>query len=302
MVGEVLEWLVTDPAGTYLDLNVGDGGHADAICERLGDHPFRYVGIDLDPASLASSQRRLARYGERITLLCGSHGDFAELITRQGIGPVTGMLFDLGFSSSQLDHADRGLAFDADGPLDMRYGERGPTAAEFLATASESKMNDAFRTYGDLRGARRLARAIVARRSDAPLTSTGELAALIDEALRPHPLRRRKILSQVFQSVRVVVNDEVGAFERALESSHEQLIDGGAIVVLAYESVTDRLAKREFHPPNVERDAFGHPVHPPKWERLTRRAVKPSDEEVARNPRARSARLRAARKLSGEAQ
>jgi 16S rRNA (cytosine1402-N4)-methyltransferase len=296
MVEETTRVLITDPNGTYLDLNLGYAGHAEAICRTLGPGAFRYIGVDLDPIALAAAKRRLAPFGDRVTLLRGDHRTFPALLASIGVERVDGILFDLGFSSAQLD-PERGFAFDTDGPLDMRYGREGRTAADLLAAMPEAELADAFRRYGDLRPARKLAAAIVSRRMDGPIETTGALAAIVDVSLRPHPARRRKVLSQVFQTIRVLVNDEVRAFGEALEATPAHIRPGGVVCVLAYESVTDRMVKRFFRPTDVPRDVFGNEIEPRDFEPITRRAVRAGDDEIARNPSARSARLRAARRV-----
>ncbi len=296
MVGEVLRYLITDPAGTYLDLNVGLGGHAEAVCRAL-DGGFRYIGIDLDPRALRLAQERLRPFGDKVMLLEGNHAEFPRLIRSEGIESVSGAFFDLGLSSEQLDSTSRGLSYERSAPLDMRYGTRGKTAAQLLAEIDERSLAEAFKTYGDLGAAARLARAIIRHREQFPLRSTQDLRRMVQKTLRPKPASRRKVLSQVFQAIRYLTNNEVSSFRDALGAVHEFLVPGGALCVISYESVTDRLAKREMHPPEVARDEYGRSLRPPRWERLTRRALRPSVSEVQRNPRARSARFRAARKL-----
>jgi 16S rRNA (cytosine1402-N4)-methyltransferase len=298
MVGDVLELLITDTGTTYVDLNLGGGGHGEAICEALSGRPFRYVGVDLDPAARIRAAERLARFGDRVTLLAGNHRDFPGLLDEIGLHEVDGILFDLGFSSDQLDDAGRGFSFDQRGPLDMRYHDAAPTAAAILESASEHDLALAFKRYGDLRGANRLARAIGRERRTAPVATTEALCHLIDRELRPAFSRRRKVFSQVFQALRVMVNDEVRSFEVALEQCPDRLRPGGVLVVLAYESVTDRVTKHFFRPPNEPRDMYGNPLRPAIFEPLTRGARRPTEEEVEQNPRARSARLRAGRKIA----
>ena len=297
LVEETLQDLITDPTGVYVDLNLGYGGHGEAICRRLGDHEYRYVGIDLDRDALEAAGRRLARFGDRVVLIEGNHRHFLELLARAGMGPVTGILLDLGQSSAQLDSTERGFGYDRSSPLDMRFGHSGPTAADLLQDLDERELADAFRTYGDVRGARRLARAIVYTRHEEPLRTTADLRGLVERTLRPSPRIRPKVLAQVFQAVRVLVNDEVESFRLALEDTHRAPRPGGVLSVIAYESVTDRMVKHTFRPPDPQRDTYGRLVEPPRWDPLRRRAVRPTEEEVGENPRSRSARLRSARKL-----
>lgn len=297
MVKEVTDLLVTDTGTTIVDLNLGGGGHGEAICEALADRAFRYVGVDLDDAAIARAAERLARFGDHVRLVKGNHRDFPAHLDELGIVGVDGILFDLGFSSDQLDDAGRGFSFDQRGPLDMRYHEGAPSAADLLESLSEHDLGLAFKRYGDLRGAERLARAIGRERRTTPITTTEGLCHLVEKTLRPAFNRRRKLFSQVFQTLRVLVNDEVRSFEDALAACPGRLHAGGVLVVLAYESVTDRLTKHFFRPPQEPRDMYGNPLRPAVFEPLTKGAQRPSDEEVDRNPRARSARLRAGRKI-----
>jgi len=299
MVVETLGALITDRNGIYVDLNLGDGGHGEAICAALEGGDYLYVGIDRDPTAIVGCRSRLERFGHRTRLLQGNHREFPELLDREGIGLVNGILFDLGLSSTQLDSASRGFAHDLDGPLDMRYGDTGPTAADLLATLPEVELARALRELGDVHAAPRLARAICHRRRTDPITTTGDLRRVVDEALHPAPPRRRKVLAQVFQTIRGLTNAEVPSFRDALGACEDRLSSGGVLCVIAYESVTDRMVKRLFHPPDEPRDVFGRPLEAPRWERITRRALRPGQEEIDRNPRARSARLRAARRTRG---
>jgi len=297
MVEEVTDLLITDTGTTIVDLNLGGGGHGEAICDALADRAFRYVGVDLDAAAIDRAAARLARFGEHVRLVRGNHKDLAAHLDELGIVGVDGILFDLGFSSDQLDDASRGFSFDQRGPLDMRYHEGAPSAADLLESLSEHDLGLAFKRYGDLRGAERLARAIGRERRTAPITTTESLCHLVEKTLRPAFSRRRKVFSQVFQTLRVMVNDEVRSFEDALAACPDRLHPGGVLVVLAYESVTDRITKHFFRPPREPRDMYGNPIHPAVFEPLTKGARRPSEEEVERNPRARSARLRAGRKI-----
>jgi len=301
LVDEIVQLLVTDPSGTYVDGNVGAGGHAEAICVALGNGDYRYVGLDLDPEAIARSRERLARFGSRVVLIRANHRDVARVLAELGIGRVAGMLFDLGFSSWQLDAGERGFSFDRPGPLDMRYGPEGPTAAALLASLSERELAAAFRELGEVRSAEKLARAIAHERSRRPLESTRDLTLVVDETLHPPFGQRFKLLAQVFQALRMLANDELDAFRQALAATDDLVAPGGVLCIIAFESLTDRLAKRHFHPADVPKDAFGHPIEKPRWERLTKNAVRPSEREVRENPRARSARLRAGRRLEHRA-
>jgi 16S rRNA (cytosine1402-N4)-methyltransferase len=299
MVREVVDLLLTERSGTYVDLNLGGGGHAEALCEAAGDGEYRYVGLDLDPDALERAGERLARFGPRVEIVQANHRDVARILTEKGISRVNGMLLDLGMSSWQLDAPERGFSFDRPGPLDMRYGGSGPTAAEILGSSSERALAAAFRDLGELRGAEKLARVIVERRRERPLVTTRDLTALVDEVLRPHFRERAKLFAQVFQALRMLVNGELDALDEALSAADDFVAPGGVLCVIAFESLTDRVSKRHFHPVDVPKDVFGHPLEAPRWERLTKGALRPSERETAANPRARSARLRAGRRLGG---
>jgi len=297
LVAEVLAYLAGGP-GLYLDATLGDGGHAAALLDR--EAGARLLGNDRDPAALAFARQRLASFGGRVTL---HHGTFAELPGAwAGLGrePLAGALFDLGLSSRQLDDPGRGIGFRFEGPLDLRLDPtRGETALERLAASEAGEVEAALRTHGDVVGARRLSRALVtaARRGEVPTTRA--LAVLVDRVLggRPHPRRT----AQVFQALRIWVNGEAEDLEAALAWLPEAIRPSGVVVTLAYHSGEDRRIKQALRPrqPAVSRRwPAAEPSPEGPWEELTRKVVKPSDEEQTANPRARSARLRAFRRRS----
>lgn len=296
LVAEALGFL-RQGDGLYLDATLGDGGHAEALLDA--EPGARLLGTDRDPASLAFARGRLARFGDRVTL---AHAAFHELPTahaRAGGEPLAGALLDLGLSSRQLDDPARGLSFTHDGPLDLRLDPtRGETAAAKLAAASEEELTRVLREHGDVRGAGRLARAILAAARRGSLPTTRALTSVVDRVLggRPHPRR----YAQVFQALRIWVNDEAADLEAVLQWLPGAMRPGGVVVTLAYHSGEDRRIKQAVRPsrdeparlpvPNASRLPEG------PWESLTRRVVVPSPAEMARNPRARSARLRAFRR------
>jgi 16S rRNA (cytosine1402-N4)-methyltransferase len=294
---EVVEGLVTDPDGVYVDGTLGGGGHSAALLDALGPRAL-VVGIDRDPEALAAATARLkdAAAAGRFRALRGNFADIVRLLAEAGIGAVNGVLLDLGVSSRQLDAAERGFAFSAGGPLDMRMNpEAGEPAAALVNGLDVQALADLLRAYGEEPRAWRIANEIARRR---PLATTAELAEAVRAAV---PAREEvKSLARVFQALRIAVNDEMGALEQALEQALAVLRPGGRLAVVAYHSLEDRRAKHFLRFGNVEgvarKDFFGHLVAP--WTLLTKRPVTASAEEVAANPRARSARLRIAEKIA----
>lgn len=293
---EVLSFLDASRGGVFIDATVGGGGHAAGILAQAGARA-RLLGIDRDPAALEEAGRRLAPYGQRVALRHGSFARLAELA--EGFVPADGILFDLGLSSAQLADPLRGFSFSHDGPLDMRFDPTagGPTAADLVNGLPVKELTQLLYRYGEERQARRIAEAIAAAR---PLTSTAELARLIEEAVgkreRIHPATR------TFQALRIAVNDELAMIEAALPQALDILAPGGRLVVISFHSLEDRLVKRFLQresrdclcPPEAPLCTCGHTA---RLRLLTRKAVRPSEGETAANPRARSARLRAAQKI-----
>jgi 16S rRNA (cytosine1402-N4)-methyltransferase len=286
--------------GLYLDATLGDAGHAAALLER--EPRARLLGTDRDLDALAFARERLARFGGRVTL---AHATFRELPeVHRGLGGerFAGALLDLGLSSRQIDEPARGMSFQSDGPLDLRMDQsRGETAAEKLAHADEAELARVLREYGDLTGAVRLARALLAEARRGSLPTTLALRQAVDRALggRPHPRR----YAQVFQALRLWVNGETEDLEAVLKWLPDAMRPGGVVVTLAYHSGEDRRIKQSLRrsPPAVSRrlpqvEEERSPEGP--WDVLTKKVVFPSTEEEERNPRARSARLRAFRRKS----
>jgi len=300
LLAEVLALLPTDPDGTYVDGTLGGGGHARALAERLGPGGL-LVGVDRDPEALAEAGSLEEEFPGRVRLLQGNFGDLAEVLAGAGLGPVDGVLLDLGVSSRQLDAGERGFSFLRDGPLDMRMDPTaGPSAADLVNTLDEAALIRLFREYGEEPKAGRVARALVRVRSRRPLHTTGELARAVEEALGwrggKHPATR------VFQALRIAVNRELEALDRFLESLPTLVKPGGRVVVIAYHSLEDRRVKQALrhHEPQCRcaRDALRCTCGIPGLFRpLGRKAVKPRRDEIEANPRARSARLRAAERL-----
>jgi 16S rRNA (cytosine1402-N4)-methyltransferase len=268
---------VTDLLGgrsTVVDMTVGAGGHASALLESgVG----RVVGVDRDADAIRVADRRLAGFGDRFRSL---HRRFSEVEEADVQGPVAGFLFDLGVSSMQLDRSERGFAYRVEGPLDMRMGREGTSAADLVNELDERELSDLIFEYGQEPRARRIGRAIVRARSRGPIETTDALAGVVASALGrrpggPHPARR------TFQALRIAVNREIEELAASLPRAVDLLAPGGRIVVISYHSLEDRIAKQAF------RDE-------PRLIVLTKKPLRPSEEETARNPRARSARLRAA--------
>lgn len=275
MVREVVELL--SGAETVLDLTVGAGGHAAALLESGTD---RVVGVDRDPDALSAARERLAGYGNRVQLRQGRFSDVIEIAEEAGVREAGGVLYDLGVSSMQLDRIDRGFSFRQAGPLDMRMGLEGPSAADVVNEYPEAELERVLREHGEERFARRIAAAIVRARSRAPLQSTRELAAVVAAAVPkrrggPHPARR------AFQAIRIEVNRELQELAASLPRAVQLLLPGGRLVAISYHSLEDRLVKH-------------HLRDDERLEVVTRKPMRPSAAEAAANPRARSAKLRAA--------
>jgi 16S rRNA (cytosine1402-N4)-methyltransferase len=285
----------TRPDGAYVDCTFGRGGHSRALLARLGP-TGRVVGMDRDPQALTEGMA-LAGADSRFEL---RDGNFADLLPTLPAAAWSGVLFDLGVSSPQLDQAERGFSFAKDGPLDMRMDPRhGVSAAEWLAQATEAEIADALYHYGEERASRRIARLIVERRELAPLTRTLELADLVASRLprqgRIHPATR------TFQALRIVVNDELGALERGLEAALELLEAGGRLAVISFHSLEDRAVKRFFQraakaPAVDRRRPPSATTFSPRLRLLGR--IEADQAELACNPRSRSAHLRVAERLA----
>ncbi len=295
---EVLEYLAPRPGGRYIDATVGGGGHAEGILGRSSPDG-RLLGVDRDPAALEVARQRLARFGDRVVLVQGSFRHLRVIAEERTFTSVDGILFDLGYSSFQVEDPQRGFSFHAEGPLDMRFGpDTTVTAAQLVNTLPEEELADLIFRYGEERHARRIARAIVRHR---PIRTARELGTLIERTVgrrgrRIHPATR------TFQALRIAVNDELGALEEALPQAVALLKPGGRLVVISFHSLEDRLVKHFLKreatdclcPPHVPICQCGHRA---SLRILTKKPVTPSPEEVQRNPRARSAKLRAAERL-----
>jgi 16S rRNA (cytosine1402-N4)-methyltransferase len=299
MVDEIVDLFGPVPPGTVVDATLGGASHARALLDAHAH--LRVAGLDQDPDAVAVATARLAPYGDRATVTHARFDRMAEALHDLGIQAVSGVLFDLGVSSPQLDRAERGFSHRFDAPLDMRMNTTtGPTAADVINGYEEAELVRVLRDLGDERFAARIARAIVARR---PVTTTGELAEIIRDAI-PAPARRTggHPAKRSFQAVRIEVNAELDILPSALDQAIELLVPGGRCVVLAYHSGEDRIVKERFRTASTG-GCTCPPGLPcvcgavPRVRLLKRGAWKPSAAEIAANPRAESARLRAVEKL-----
>jgi len=302
-----LELLAVSKGRLFVDGTLGDGGHAEAILARSAPDG-RLLGLDRDPEAIAISAQRLARYGHRAQLVHASFRDLQAVLAARGIAQVDGVLLDLGVSSRQLGQARRGFRFlplpgEGEVPLDMRMDpSAGPTAAQLLARASAVQLEGWLRDYGEVPAARRLARLLVEARRNSPPQTAAELRELVRRAGAGRG-RRHHRATLVFQALRIAVNDELGALKDGLDAAIEALAEGGRLCVLSYHSLEDRIVKNRLR--DEERGCVCPPVLPvctcgrsARLRRLTRRPRRPGAAEVRDNPRARSARLRAAQRLA----
>lgn len=278
LLREILGFLDPQPGKVFVDATVGTGGHAEALLA----HGAEVIGIDQDPQSLELASERLRGFGERFRPLRGNFRKLRDLLQALGVEKVQGILFDLGLSSLHISQPERGFSFQHEGPLDMRMDPDNPlTAAELVNSLPEGELARILREYGEERYAERIAREIVKSR---PIRTTAELARLVARCYPPGNYRLHPA-TRTFQALRIAVNDELSALREALPQALEALAPGGTICVISFHSLEDRIVKRFLR----EQARAG------RVKLLTKKPVRPSAEEVARNPRARSARLRAAR-------
>ncbi|MBF0561541.1 MAG: 16S rRNA (cytosine(1402)-N(4))-methyltransferase RsmH [Alphaproteobacteria bacterium] len=300
MVHEAVAALCPREGGLYVDGTFGAGGYSRAF---LGAARCLVVGVDRDPDAVARGRVMAEDCGGRLTIILGRYGDMADLLGERGISAVDGIALDLGVSSMQIDDPGRGFSFQRDGELDMRMGREGLSAADVVNTMPEAELFHIIRDYGEERMARRVARAIVSARMEAPITRTGRLASVVRSVVRTaadgiDPATR------TFQGLRIHVNDELGELQRGLEAAERLLAPGGRLAVVAFHSLEDRVIKaflkeRSAGAPRVSRHLpeIGEPAAP-SFRLLARRAERPAATEIAANPRARSARLRAAERTA----
>ena len=298
LLPETVAMLEPRANGIYVDGTFGSGGYSRAILETAD---CRVIAIDRDPTAVAAGQALASRFAGRLTIVEGRFGEMEQLLDRLGIRSVSGIALDLGVSSMQIDTAERGFSFRSDGPLDMRMGHDGPSAADLVNSLPESALADLIYIYGEERLSRRVARAIVAERAKAPLTRTNQLAAIIRQVVPAtggiDPATR------TFQALRLEVNDELGELDRGLRAAERLLAPGGRLVIVSFHSLEDRRVKdfltaRSQAAPATSRHRPVAASAPPSFRLLTKRPTRPGEPEIARNPRARSAKLRAAERTT----
>jgi 16S rRNA (cytosine1402-N4)-methyltransferase len=288
--------------GTWIDGTFGAGGYTRGLREAGAG---RVIGIDRDPEALAAA-RAWAGSDDRLTLVEGRFGALDRLAAEAGAPVVDGVVLDVGVSSMQIDSAGRGFSFQKDGPLDMRMERGGPSAADVVNGAPEGLLADVLHQYGEERAARRIARAIVAARAEAPITTTLQLAEVVARCLpRPRPGQVHPA-TRSFQALRIAVNDELGELARGLAAAERALAPGGALAVVTFHSLEDRIVKRFLQlrsgtAPGGSRHAPATAREAPRFDLVLRRPVEADAAEVAANPRARSARLRVARRTEAPA-
>lgn len=302
LLDECIENLNIKPDGIYLDGTLGLGGHSYQIASRLDTG--RLICIDRDETAIERSSRRLAPFADRITYVHGNFSDAAEILDRLGIDSVDGMLFDLGVSSPQLDEIQRGFSYMGDAPLDMRMdGSAGLTAYEVVNTWPEERLNRILWDYGEERYARRITAAILAHRAEKPITTTLELVDIIKGAMPAPALREKQHpAKRTFQAIRIAVNDELGAISAMLETAPDKLKKGGRLCVISFHSLEDRIVKSGI---NARENGCTCPREAPictcgfvqTLKSVTRKPILPSEEEIEKNPRSRSAKLRVAERV-----
>jgi len=300
----VVAWLAPTAPGLLVDVTVGLGGHAAALLDAAPG--LRLVGLDRDPEAIERARQRLQPFSDRVRLIQGAFADLPAVLDSLGSPPLAAVLADLGCSSLQLDSPERGFSFSRSGPLDMRMSLAGPTAGDLVNGAAEDELVRVLKEYGEERRARRVARAIVDARRRHPIRTTDELAHVVAGAVGGGGGHRIHPATRTFQALRIAVNDELGQLERLVGPAVRALHPEGRIAVISFHSLEDRIVKHSL------RRLAGGCVCPPEApactcrperliEILTRRPDRPSADEVAANPRARSARLRVARRIGAEA-
>jgi len=275
---EVIEYLDPQPDHHFIDATYGEGGHSSSILQHNGPRG-RVLGIERDPQLLAQAKPK-----ERLLLVRGNYAELKSIVAEHRFASVHGIVFDLGMSSWHLEQSGRGFSFLKEEPLDMRYDPEGETAADLLNTASEKRLHDIVKEYGEERFAKKIARAIVTTRELKPFTKTTELCAVIRKAV-PQRYHNSKIhyATRTFQALRIAVNHELDLLQKSLLAAHDVLEQGGRLVVISFHSLEDRIVKRFF-------------ASTPDLSVLTKKPITPKKQEIIRNPRARSAKLRAAEK------
>ncbi|MGE5653192.1 MAG: 16S rRNA (cytosine(1402)-N(4))-methyltransferase RsmH [Bacillota bacterium] len=304
LLKETVDAVKPEAGGTYVDCTLGGAGHTRLLLERLGGVGM-VVGIDQDQRAISNAQATLSDFADQLVLVRRNFSSLDKTLTELGIAAVQGVLFDLGVSSPQLDEGERGFSYRFDAPLDMRMDQSNPlTAWDLVNHASEEELAQIIWDYGEERWAKRIAQFVIASRQEAPIDTTGQLVDIIKRAIPakarengPHPAKR------TFQAIRIKVNDELGVLERALEKAIGVLAPGGRLAVISFHSLEDRIVKQVMArhvnpctcPPRIPVCICGKR---PDLRIITRKPILPSDEEIALNPRSRSAKLRVGEKLA----
>jgi 16S rRNA (cytosine1402-N4)-methyltransferase len=308
LLAEVLALLAPRDGGIYVDGTFGAGGYSRAILESAD---CKVWGIDRDPNAIAGGAALARHFAGRLGLIEGRFGEMGELLAAEGVEAADGVALDLGVSSMQLDQAERGFSFRADGPLDMRMGGKGPSAADLVNNLEETALADILFRYGEEKRSRAIARAIVRRRAEAPITRTGELAAIVRGVLGPQGRGGRRDAidpaTRTFQALRIAVNDELGELERGLLAAEAILRPGGRLAVVSFHSLEDRrvklfLRERTGRSPQASRHLpIPHREMAPSFRRCPGDEAVAGEAETSLNPRARSARLRGAERSEAPA-
>ena len=287
MVPQILDVLVPSRGGLFVDCTLGLGGHSRALLEAGA---ARVIGLDRDAAALEIAREALAAWGDRVELVHADYRDLDRILDERGIAAVNGTLADLGVSSMQLDAEGRGFSFRRDEPLDMRMDtSRGATAADLLRDVDETSLADIIFRHGEERHSRRVARAIVAARQDSPIETTGRLAAIVRRAVPHRGYQRIDPATRTFQALRIWVNRELEGLDTFLAAAARRLLAGARLAVITFHSLEDRIVKHAFRA--LERAEATIRI-------LTKRPLVPAEDEVTRNPRARSAKLRAIERVA----
>lgn len=302
LLAEVVAALSPRDGALYIDGTFGLGGYTRALLEAAR---CKVCGIDRDPQAIAAGAALAARHPGRLELINGRFGDMERLLTARGVTRVDGVALDIGVSSPQIDEPARGFSFRHDGPLDMRMGADGPTAADVVNTADEATLADIIERYGEERFARRIARAIVVARAQQPITRTAQLAEIVRGVVR-RATDGIDPATRTFQAIRIYVNDEIGELQRGLAAAERLLVPGGRLAVVSFHSLEDREVKSFLKRRSGSEGVSRHmPTQAgrraPSFALLGRRAVRPTESETESNPRARSARLRAAERTAAPA-
>ncbi|MDE7302630.1 MAG: 16S rRNA (cytosine(1402)-N(4))-methyltransferase RsmH [Oscillospiraceae bacterium] len=298
LLDEVLAGLDIKPDGVYIDGTCGGGGHSDQIAKRLSGGTL--VGIDRDPDAVKAASERLAPYGFKVAR--GNYSDITEIARENGISAADGILLDLGVSSHQLDTEERGFSYHGNAPLDMRMSQEGQTAADLVNTLAEEELSRILFEYGEEKFSRRIAGEIVRRRTDKPIETTGELADIVGSSVPAKFKRDKNPCRKTFQALRIAVNCEFEHLDRGLDEAFELLKTGGRLCVITFHSLEDRIVKQRFAsfckgcicPPDFPQCVCGRT---PRGRLVNRKPVEASPDELERNPRSRSAKLRVIEKL-----